>query len=233
MARNRPPPLRAVLFDLDGTLADTAPELAAATDALRRERGLPPLGIGALRPYVSGGARALLAAGLDLHPEHPDYAAARAALLDHYGELLGTYARLFDGMTELLGRLAQRGMVWGVVTNKPRAYAAPLLAYLGVTPDRDCLVTPDDVARAKPDPEGTLRACVLLGVAPAETLFVGDDERDVVAGHGAGTRTAAALWGYLAPGSRPVAWGAELLCPSPAALGTWIERAATHAVETD
>jgi N-acetyl-D-muramate 6-phosphate phosphatase len=215
-----------VLFDLDGTLADSAGELVAAFNEVRAARGLGRLPARVLRPYVSGGARALLAAGLGLTAEHADYAGARDAFLAAYARRLGSEARLFDGMAVLLEWLAAHGVRWGVVTNKLRPYAQPLLARMGLEHACGCLVTPNDVARAKPDPEGTRAACAHLGVQPAEVLFVGDDARDIAAGRAAGTRTAVALWGYLAPGERPVRWGAGLLCPSPPSLGRWIQRAA-------
>lgn len=227
---HRPPALRAVLFDLDGTLADTAAELGAALNAVRRARGLEPLDLRRVRPHVSAGARGLLAVGLGLHPEAPDYGPARDALLAYYEAHLGSAARLFDGVDALLAQCRDVGIGMGIVTNKPLRYAAPLLDRLGVRPDRDCLITPDALRAAKPDPHGTLLACAKLGVAPAETLFVGDDARDIAAGKAAGTRTAVALWGYLAPFSRPVEWGADLLCPAPSALAAWLRRTAPAGV---
>lgn len=216
--------MRGVLLDLDGTLADTAPDLGGVLNLLRGEHNLPPMPLRELRAHVSAGARGMLACGLDMTPQHPEYMATRARFLELYGARLAQGTRLFDGMAGVLGALRQAGIRWGVVTNKPRLYAAPLLAALDLVPDGDCLVTPDDVRAPKPDPEGVHQACARLGLAAAETVFVGDDARDIAAGDAAGTRTIAALWGYLLPGDPPVRWGATALLAHPAGLPALLSR---------
>lgn len=211
-------PLAAVLLDLDGTLADTAGDLARAMDTLRGEIGLPPLAPGALRPYVSQGARGMLAQGLDLRPEDGRYVELRDRFLEIYADCCAVEAQLFEGFDAVLVALRASGLPIGIVTNKIERFAAPLLRALGVAPDADCLITPDLLARPKPDPEGVLLACARLGVAPAQCVFVGDDRRDIEAGRAAGTRTAIAAWGYLPPGEDIQSWGADAILAAPADL---------------
>ena len=211
-------PLAAVLLDLDGTLADTAGDLARAMDALRGELGLPPMAPGALRPYVSQGARGMLAQGLDLRPDDARYVELRDRFLDIYAGGCAVEAQLFDGFSDVLATLRGRGLRVGIVTNKMERYAVPLLSALGVAPDADCLITPDLLAKPKPDPEGVLLACSRLGIEPAQCVFVGDDRRDIEAGRAAGTRTAIAAWGYLPPGEDIHSWGADAIVAAPADL---------------
>lgn len=211
-------PLRAVLLDLDGTLADTADDLAQAMDALRGELGLPPLTTGALRPYVSQGARGMLGFGLELRPDDARYVQLRDRFLEIYAGCCAVEARLFDGFEGVLATLRGSGLRVGIVTNKIERFAAPLLRALGVWPDADCLITPDLLARPKPDPEGVLLACRRLGALPAQCVFVGDDRRDVEAGRAAGTRTVVAAYGYVAPGEDIAAWGADAVIGAPAEL---------------
>lgn len=211
-------PLAAVLLDLDGTLADTAGDLARAMDALRGELGLPPMAPGALRPYVSQGARGMLAQGLDLRPDDARYVELRDRFLELYADCCATEAQLFDGFDDVLAGLRARGLRVGIVTNKMERYAVPLLSALGVAPDADCLITPDLLAKPKPDPEGVLLACSRLGIESAQCVFVGDDRRDIEAGRAAGTRTAIAAWGYLPPGEDIHSWGADAVVAVPADL---------------
>lgn len=211
-------PLTAVLLDLDGTLADTAGDLARAMDALRGEIGLPAMAPGALRPYVSQGARGMLAQGLDLRPDDARYVELRDRFLEIYAGCCATEAQLFEGFGDVLAALRASGLRVGIVTNKIERFAAPLLRALGVWPDADCLITPDRLAKPKPDPEGVLLACARLGAQPAQCVFVGDDRRDVEAGRAAGTRTAVAAWGYLPPGEDVTAWGADAIIGAPVDL---------------
>ncbi len=211
-------PLAAVLLDLDGTLADTAGDLARAMDALRGELGLSPMAPGALRPYVSQGARGMLAQGLDLRPDDVRYVELRDRFLDLYAGCCASDAQLFDGFSDVLAGLRTRGLRVGIVTNKLERYATPLLRALGVAPDAGCLITPDLLAKPKPDPEGVLLACARLGTEPARCMFVGDDRRDIEAGRAAGTRTAIAAWGYLPPGEDIHSWGADAIVAAPADL---------------
>lgn len=211
-------PLAAVLLDLDGTLADTAADLAHALSRLRAERGMPSLLPDALRPYVSQGARGMLGRAFGLAPEDADYARLRDRFLAIYADSCTREARLFEGFAEVLGELRGRGLKVGIVTNKLERFAAPLLRALGIWPDDDCLITPDHLCRPKPDPEGVLLACKRLGVAPMASVFVGDDRRDILAGQAAGTRTVVAGYGYIAPGEDVAAWGADACIDSPVGL---------------
>jgi len=211
-------PLAAVLLDLDGTLADTAADLAHALNRLRGEQGLPPLAVSQLRPYVSQGARGMLACALDIGPQDADYGPLRDRFLAIYADSCAREATLFDGFADVLGELRGRGLRIGIVTNKIERFAAPLLRALGVWPDADCLITPDLLRLPKPDPEGVLLACARLGVAPAASVFVGDDPRDIAAGQAAGTRTVVAAYGYIAPGEDVAVWGADACIDSPAGL---------------
>lgn len=218
VAARQAAPLAAVLLDLDGTLADTAADLAHALNRLRDELGMAPLAVSELRPYVSQGARGMLACALDIGPQDADYARLRDRFLAIYADSCASEATLFEGFADVLGELRGRGLRIGIVTNKLERFAAPLLRALGVWPDADCLITPDLLRLPKPDPEGVLMACARLGVAPAASVFVGDDPRDIAAGQAAGTRTVAAGYGYIAPGEDVARWGADACIASPADL---------------
>lgn len=214
---------RAVLFDLDGTLVDTAPDLGDAANHVRSLLGLPPLPDTVYRPIASAGARGLLRAALDIGDDHPDYATHRQALLDHYRANLAARSRPFDGALPLLTGLQARGLDWGIVTNKPRWLTEPLLAQIDLPP-APVVVCGDDVARAKPAPDSLLLACEQLRIDAMHCLYVGDDLRDIVAGNAAGMRTAAAAWGYLGVGAKPDHWQATHICESPLALLPLLER---------
>lgn len=218
VAARQAAPLAAVLLDLDGTLADTAADLAHALNRLRDEQGMAPLAVSELRPHVSQGARGMLACALDIGPQDADYARLRERFLAIYAESCARQATLFDGFADVLGELRGRGLRIGIVTNKLERFAAPLLRALCVWPDADCLITPDLLRLPKPDPEGVLLACERLGVAPAASVFVGDDPRDIAAGQAAGTRTVVAGYGYIAPGEDVAVWGADACIDSPAGL---------------
>ncbi|HEY1075926.1 MAG TPA: HAD-IA family hydrolase [Fontimonas sp.] len=203
-----------VLFDLDGTLIDTAPDLGAAANHVRERAGLPPLPLIEYRPVASAGARGLLGHALGITPEHADFPAQRDLFLNHYRANIAQRSELFDGVAELLDALRSLGKRWGVVTNKPAWLTAPLLAEFGDLGDSACNVSADQVARPKPAPDSLLFACAQLGVAPGECLYVGDDLRDIDAGRAAGMPTVAAGWGYI--GATPLAqWNADLIVESP------------------
>lgn len=207
----------AVLFDLDGTLADTAPDLIAALDRLRAELGLPKINTAGLRGSAGRGAIAILEGGL---PElgQADREAFRARYLDDYQAHCWEASRPFDGMPEFLDRLDAADVPWGVVTNKIERLAQPLLERAGWAARIGCLVAGDSVARAKPAPDPVLAACSALAANPGNVVFVGDDERDVISGRDAGTRTVAALWGYIQEPERVAGWGADAMAETPAAL---------------
>jgi len=185
-----------VLFDFDGTLADTAPDLAAAANRQRQRRGLPDLPLENLRPYASHGARGLLHVALDMTPEHLDYEAARAQFLDDYEADMTRHTRLFPGVTELLARLAAEQISWGIVTNKASRMALPLIEHLGLADACQTVVCGDTTAHAKPHPEPLLHAARSAGYTPQQCLYVGDDLRDVQAGHAAGMPVIVAAYGY-------------------------------------
>ena len=208
--------IRAILFDLDGTLADTAADLAGALNRLRAEHRLPPLPPDVTRPHTSSGARGLLNVGFDLGPEDPRYAAMRERFLDLYEASLCVHTRLFDGMPELLGELERRAIAWGIVTNKPRRFTEPLVERLDLYRRAACVVSGDTTARPKPAPDPLLYAAHAVGVAPEACLFVGDDLRDIQSARAAGMAVIAAGWGYLGIDGDPRGWGADAVVDRPA-----------------
>jgi phosphoglycolate phosphatase len=218
----RPLALDAVLFDLDGTLADTAGDLAAALNRVRADRGLPPVPAGQLRAHASAGARGLLGAGMGVAPDHPDYVALRGAFLAYYAEELAVTTRLFDGVGDLLAALDARGMRWGVVTNKAQRYTQPVLAALGLAPRAAVVVSGDTTAHPKPHPAPLLHAAEALGVTPARCAYVGDDLRDVIAGNSAGMSTLVADYGYLGESGSSEGWPATGWIDTPVALLSWL-----------
>lgn len=209
--------IRAVLFDLDGTLADTAPDLGYAVNTMRQARGLPPLPASATRPVTSMGARGLLNVAFGLGPEDPDYAAMREEFLRLYERHICRETRLFPGMTELLEALASRGLRWGIVTNKAERLARLLLEQLPLPSRPGCIVGGDTTPHFKPHPEPLFAACRSLDIPAGACIYVGDDLRDIEAGRAAGMPVAAARWGYL-NGSHPETWNADWLVDAPADL---------------
>jgi len=208
----------AVFFDLDGTLADTAPDLAAAANRLVVERGLPPVAYEKLRPVASHGARGLIGAAFGKSLEDPDFPALRDTFLDYYEADIAVHTRLFDGMDEVLARLEAAGIRWGIVTNKIARFTVPLVAAIGLAPRASAVVSGDTTAHAKPHPAPLLHAAEVSGVAPARCLYVGDDLRDIQAGKAAGMATVTAAYGYCGDGEPPEAWGADYLIRHPAEL---------------
>ncbi len=208
-------PPQAVLFDLDGTLADTAGDLAGALNRLRAQQGLQPQPLELLRPWASAGARGLLAAGMDIHPDHPDYESYRLGFLDAYMGCLAETTCLFDGMEAVLQDIESRGLKWGVVTNKPHRFTLPVMAGLGLTSRAGVIISGDTTAHAKPHPLPLLTACEQLGVSPAATLYVGDDLRDIQAAKAAHMPSAAAAWGYLGHGTDIRVWEADVIAANP------------------
>lgn len=208
-------PPQAVLFDLDGTLADTAGDLGGALNRLRADRGLAPLPLEVLRPHASAGARGLLGAGLDIHPDHPEYEALRQAFLAAYTQCLSDTTALFDGMPHVLDTLEARGLRWGVVTNKPHRFTVPVMLGLGLAQRAGVVISGDSTAHAKPHPLPLLTACEQLGVPPASALYVGDDLRDIQAAQAAGMPSAAAAWGYLGHDAEITTWRADAICARP------------------
>ncbi len=206
-----------VLFDLDGTLADTAPDLGDAANAVRRELNLPPLPDARYRPVASTGARGLLRVALEMDTDHPDYPVRRDALLAYYRANLTRRSTLFVGMNQLLLSLELRGRRWGVVTNKPAFLTDPLMAQLKLDTRAACIVSGDQVPQAKPAPDSLLLALQQVGVAASRTVYVGDDRRDIEAARAADVRSIAAGWGYV-ESDAPATWGADHLAATPAEL---------------
>jgi len=218
-------PVDAVLFDLDGTLADTAPDLAAALNRVRRERGLDPLPPSRLRSSSSHGARGLLGAGMGVAPEHPEYAALREAFLAQYEAALCVDTTLFADVEALLDAIESRSLKWGIVTNKAARFTTPLLDRLGLGERAGTVVCGDTTPFAKPHPAPLLAAADRLGIAPARCVYVGDAERDVAAGVAAGMRTIVARYGYIGTHETPDAWPADGFIDAPGALLLWLPAA--------
>ena len=214
----------AVLFDLDGTLADTAPDMARTVNLMRTIRGLDPVAPAVVRPHVSQGARGMIMSAFGVGTDHPDFAAMRAEFLELYAGNLCIDTHLFPGMGELLDRLDGEAVAWGVVTNKFERFAKPLVAALGLAGRAAVVIGGDTCARAKPFPDPLLFAASSMGVAPAATLYVGDDERDVQAARAAGMPVVVAGYGYLG-GTAPTLWKADAILDSPAHLDAWIRDA--------
>lgn len=207
--------MRAVLFDLDGTFADTAPDLARALNRVRAERGLPALAPEIARPWTSSGARGLLKAGFDITPEDEDYGSLREKFLDYYEKDLCVETRLFDGMPEVIAKLRARRVPWGIVTNKGKRFTEPLLKLLAVDHLAACAVSGDSTPHTKPHPAPLLLAARLLALEPADCVYVGDDLRDAQAAQNAGMRFVAAGWGYLGEGGDPNTWNADAVLAKP------------------
>ena len=218
-----PQVIEAMLFDLDGTLADTAPDMARTVNLMRKKRGLPMVPLEQVRPHVSKGARGMICSAFEMTPEHPDFQAMREEFLEIYGGNLCVDTRLFPGMAEVLDRLEAKDIAWGVVTNKFERFARPILDVLGLGTRAAVVVGGDTCPRAKPFPDPLLYAASAIGVAPARTMYVGDDERDVQAARAAGMPVIVAGYGYLGDGPPPEAWKADGIVNSASEIGKWID----------
>jgi 2-phosphoglycolate phosphatase len=207
---------RAILFDLDGTLADTAPDLAAAVNWLRSERGLEPTPYALLRPTASAGARGMIGAAFGLAPGDDGYEELRLAWFDRYQRAIAVHSTLFGGVVELLDAIRAAGMDWGIVTNKPARFTDPLIPQIGLE-HAGCVVSGDTTGFAKPHPAPLLEGARRLGMAPEHCWYVGDDQRDIEAGSAAGMTTVACTWGYCGAVD-PAAWGADYLLDTPTDL---------------
>ena len=199
----------AVLFDLDGTLLDTAPDFVTATNRLLTAKNRPELHPEHVRQLVSHGSVGIIEFAFDLPKEHPDFEPLRQELLGFYLQNLADKTRLFPGMEELLTMLGAKGIPWGIVTNKPELYTQAILEQLPISPAPATVICPDHVSNTKPDPESIYLACRKLGVEPRNSIYIGDHPRDIQAGLNAGSTTIAALYGYLADDDNPEDWGAH------------------------
>ena len=213
----------AVLFDLDGTFADTAPDLAYALNRVLESNGREPKPFDAIRPHVSHGGMALIRFGFDMDPTETEFDGLRRSLLDVYQNNIARETRLFPGMLELIESLEQRDIPWGIVTNKPAWLTDPLMAELGFSERAHCIISGDTTAHAKPHPEPILHACRLLGIDPADCWYLGDAQRDIDAGLAAGTRTLVAGFGYLAEQDDPLSWGADGIIEHPLETLDWLD----------
>lgn len=218
---------RAILFDLDGTLADTAPDLAAAVNLLRSERGLALTPYELLRPTASAGARGMIGAAFGLLPHDEGFEALKTSFLDNYEAAIAVHSRLFDGVAELLAGLEAAGLAWGIVTNKPARFTDPLVPLIGLG-HAGCVVSGDTTPYPKPHPEPLLEAARRIGIPPEQCWYVGDDLRDIQAGAAAGMLTVACAWGYCGS-SEPATWNADHLLDSPQALLDLVQSALTDA----
>ncbi|MDB5764046.1 MAG: family hydrolase [Herminiimonas sp.] len=216
------PPPRAILFDLDGTLADTAPDLAAAVNQLRTARGLAPASYELLRPVASAGARGLIGAAFDLRPGDDGYEDLRIGFLDNYEKAIAVNSRLFDGVMPLLESLREYGVLWGIVTNKAARFTDLLVPQIGLQA-AGCVISGDTTPHPKPHPAPLLEAARRLALAPQDCWYVGDDLRDIQAGRSAGMPTVAAAWGYCGH-AEPATWGADALAALPLDLLGMIPR---------
>jgi 2-phosphoglycolate phosphatase len=218
---------RAVLFDLDGTLADTAPDLAAAVNYLRTMRGLEPTPYDVLRPTASAGARGMIGAAFGLAPGDDGYEELRLQWFDRYQSAMAVHSTRFDGIDALLEGLLDAGMAWGIVTNKPSRFTDPLLPQIGLA-HAGCIVSGDTTPHSKPHPEPLLEGARRLGLAPETCWYVGDDLRDIEAGRAAGMVTVACAWGYCG-NIAPANWGADYVLDTPADLLATLRQIATPA----
>ncbi len=214
----------AVLFDLDGTLADTAPDLGESANLLLAEEGHAAKPLAMLRPYTSQGVRGLLKAAFDIDATHPHYERLSHRFLEIYEQRLCAATRLFDGIPELLDALESLNLGWGIVTNKRMRFTDPLVDLLQLTPRTNCVVSGDTTAEANPSPLPIAHACRRLNGRPERTLYVGDDRRDIIAGRAAGCQTVAVSYGYLGDGGPLHPWGADLIIDHPAELAAYLTR---------
>ncbi|RXZ36827.1 HAD family hydrolase [Oxalobacteraceae bacterium CAVE-383] len=217
---------RAVLFDLDGTLADTAPDLAEAVNRLRTERGMPPAPYDQLRPVASAGARGLIGVAFGLAPGQAEYEPLRDEFLDNYTNNIAVKSILFDGIPELLAILEENGIAWGIVTNKIGRLTDLLVPRIGLG-HAACIVSGDTTGHAKPHPAPLLEAAKRLGMEPQDCWYVGDDLRDIQAGQAAGMPTVAAGWGYCGH-AEPVTWQADHIAETPLDLLPLLQLAASR-----
>jgi len=218
----RPLPVAAVLFDLDGTLADSAGDLAGAINRIRGDRGLAPVPVDRLRPHASSGARGLIGAGMGIAPGDPSYIELRDTFLAYYAEGLAETTRLFDGVPALLATLEARALPWGVVTNKAERFTTPVVAALGIAGRAAVVVCGDTTPHPKPHPAPLLHAAAALGIAAEQCVYVGDDLRDVQAGNAAGMPTLVAEYGYLGVTGDSSSWPASGWIATPAGLLAWL-----------
>ena len=216
---------KAVLFDLDGTLIDSAPDLGAAADKMRTDRGLASLDYALYRPMAGSGARGMLEIAFGMGPDHPDYEAFKEEFLNNYEQAMTVHSAIFDGVHDMLAHLTHHGLRWGVVTNKSQRFTLPLTAQLPLFATAQAIVSGDTTPHAKPHPEPLFEAARRMQLDPQDCWYVGDDERDIVAGKAAGMITVAAHYGYLGSQAEVLRWGADHIIHSPLALAELLVQA--------
>ena len=220
--------IEAVLFDLDGTLLDTAPDLAEALNVTLERNGRAALAYEHIRPVVSHGGQALIQLGFDMQPEHPEFDLLRQQLLDHYQQHIAEQTTLFPGMESVLHHLEDNDIPWGIVTNKPGWLTNPLLDALNLTARAASVVSGDTLKERKPDPAPLLHACKQVGSAADRCLYIGDARRDIEAGRNAGMCTLIAMFGYLTDADQPETWRADALIHEPSEILQWLDKDGKH-----
>lgn len=214
--------IQTVLFDLDGTLADTAGDLANALNATLEHEGQPPLEFNKIRPHVSHGGIALIKLGFQINEDHPDFERLRQYFLDYYKKNICQLTKLFKNMDNVLASLLDAGMNWGIVTNKPGYLTNPLIEAMEFPNQPVCVVSSDTTKNRKPHPEPMLHACKIAGSLPENCLYVGDAERDIEAGLAAGMKTLVAMYGYINDEDQPDTWGAHGKIHEPENILDWL-----------
>jgi len=216
--------LKSVLFDLDGTLLDTAPDLAAALNHVLTQNGRQTLAFETIRPWVSHGGIALIKNGFSIEPDASGFEDLRTQLLHYYLNNISVHTALFPGMSELLQSLEKAGIKWGIVTNKPTWLTEPLLDELNLTKRSGCIISGDSLSEKKPHPLPLQHACKLIGCDVTESLYIGDAQRDIEAGKNARMPTLVALFGYIGDLDYPEDWGADAMVNSPSEILSWIHQ---------
>lgn len=207
--------IRAILFDLDGTLIDSAPDLGAAADQMRVARGMPSLPMADYRPFAGSGARGMLRVAFGMQPEDADFPAMREEFFQNYERRMTQDTTVFDGVADMLARIVAQQLHWGVVTNKSKRFTEPLSRQMPLFASAGAVVSGDTTPHAKPHPEPLLEAARRIGVDPQDCVYVGDDERDIIAGKAAGMHTVAAVYGYLGEKQSVAHWEADDVINSP------------------
>lgn len=211
-----------VLFDLDGTLLDTAPDLANAVNQIRLKRDLPALALETLRPHAGFGSKALLKVGMNAEDHHSNYPTLLTEFLHNYQACSMQSTQFFPGIESMLNHLDEKNIRWGIVTNKPERFTTPIIQALKLDQRAACVISGDTLSRRKPDPDQILHACELLKINPSETIYVGDTHIDVKAAKAAGTRALVVLYGYQSPDENPHDWQADGYLHQPGELMGWV-----------
>ncbi|MDO4998008.1 MAG: HAD family hydrolase [Neisseria sp.] len=215
--------IQAVLFDLDGTLADTALDLGGALNRLLRQRGLPEKSMNDIRPVASHGSSGLILLGAGIAKLHPEHGEWRQAFLDEYEQCFDSETVLFEGINALIETLHAQGIIWGIITNKPQTFTNRLVPKLGFAVEPAVCVSGDTCDEAKPSVKPMLYACEQIGVKPENCLYVGDAERDMQAGKNAGMQTVLANWGYIAADDKVDEWLADCRVDTPAEIMQYVK----------